>query len=333
MKRRTARITAVGSYLPEKVLSNFDLEKMMETNDAWIRSRTGIIERRIVGEGEASSYMATQACRQIIDKRGLDPAEIDCIIVGTVTPDMLFPATACLVQNNLGATNAWGYDLSAACSGVLFALDNGVRMVESGRYQKILVIGVDTMSSVMDYKDRTTSILFGDGAGAVLLEPCEDGSEGIIDSVLRCDGSGGDFLYMTAGGSLHPASAETVARDEHYLRQDGKVVFKQAVKWMADVSAEVMERNGLSGEDIKLFIPHQANKRIIDACAQRLGLSDDQVLVNIEYYANTTAGTIPLGMADAVRDNRLARGDNLIITAFGAGYTWGAVYIKWSEVN
>ncbi len=332
MKRRTARITAVGSYLPKKLLTNFDLEEIMETNDAWIRSRTGIIERHIIAEGEASSHMATHACREILDKRGLDPAEIDCIIVGTVTPDMLFPATACLVQNNLGATNAWGYDLSAACSGFLFALDNGVRMVESGRYEKILVIGVDAMSTVMDYKDRTTSILFGDGAGAVLLEPCEDGDEGIIDSVLRSDGSGGKFLYMTAGGSLHPATAETVANDEHYLRQDGRIVFKQAVKWMAGVSAEVMERNGLTSDDIKLLIPHQANKRIIDACALRLGLSEEQVLVNIDHCANTTAGTIPIGIADAVRDNRLERGDNLILTAFGAGYTWGAMYIKWSEV-
>ncbi len=331
-KHRTARISAVGSYLPEKLLTNSDLERMMETSDEWIRSRTGIIERHIVAEGETSSDMATRAAQEIMTKRGLDPAQIDCIIVATVTPDMLFPATACLVQNNLGASRAWGFDLMAACSGFLYALDIGARMVESGQYQCILVIGVDAMSTIMDYEDRTTSILFGDGAGAVLLEPCEDGSEGVMDSVLRCDGAGGEFLYMRGGGSLHPASAETVANREHFLRQDGRVVYKQAIKWMADVSAEVAQRNGLSGSDIKLFIPHQANKRIVDACAQRLGLTDEQVLINIEHYGNTTAGTIPLGMADAVRDGRIGPGDNMIIAAFGAGFTWGGMYIKWGQV-
>lgn len=331
-KHRTARISAVGSYLPEKLLTNSDLEQMMETSDEWIRSRTGIIERHIVADGEASSDMATRAAQQILASRGLDPAEIDCIIVATVTPDMLFPATACLVQRNLGASRAWGFDLMAACSGFLYALDTGARLVESGKYRYILVIGVDAMSTIMDYQDRTTSILFGDGAGAVLLEPCEDGSEGVIDSILRCDGSGGEFLYMKAGGSLHPASAETVANREHFLRQDGRAVFKPAVKYMADVSSEVAQRNGLSGPDIKLFIPHQANKRIVDACAQRMGLTKEQVLMNIEHYGNTTAATIPLGIADAVRDGRLAPGDNVIISAFGAGFTWGSMYIKWSEV-
>ncbi len=332
-KHRTARISAVGSYLPEKLLTNSDLEQMMETSDEWIRSRTGIIERHIVADGEASSDMATRAAQEIMAKRGLDPAEIDCIIVATVTPDMLFPATACLVQRNLGAGRAWGFDLSAACSGFLYALDTGARLVESGKYQCILVIGVDAMSTIMDYQDRTTSILFGDGAGAVLLEPCEDGSEGVIDSILRCDGSGGQFLYMKAGGSLHPASAETVANREHFLRQDGRAVFKPAVKYMADVSSEVAQRNGLSGPDIKLFIPHQANKRIVDACAQRMGLTKEQVLMNIDHYGNTTAATIPLGIADAVRDGKLAPGDNVIIAAFGAGFTWGGMYIKWSQVH
>ncbi len=331
-KHRTARISAVGSYLPEKLLTNSDLEQIMETSDEWIRSRTGIIERHIVADGEASSAMATRAVQEILAKRDLDPAEIDCIIVATVTPDMIFPATACLVQNNIGATRAWGFDLSAACSGFLYALDTGARLVESGQYQYVLVIGVDTMSAIMDYEDRTTAILFGDGAGAVLLEPCEDGSEGVIDSILRCDGSGSEFLYIKAGGSLHPASAETVANREHFLRQDGRAVFKQAVKWMADVSSEVAQRNGLSGQDIKLFIPHQANKRIVDACAQRMGLSEEQLLVNIDRYGNTTAATIPLGMADAVRDGKLAPGDNVIIAAFGAGFTWGGMYIKWSQV-
>ncbi len=331
-KHRTARISAVGSYLPEKLLTNSDLEQIMETSDEWIRSRTGIIERHIVADGEASSAMATRAVQEILAKRDLDPAEIDCIIVATVTPDMIFPATACLVQNNIGATRAWGFDLSAACSGFLYALDTGARLVESGQYQYVLVIGVDTMSAIMDYEDRTTAILFGDGAGAVLLEPCEDGSEGVIDSILRCDGSGSEFLYIKAGGSLHPASAETVANREHFLRQDGRAVFKQAVKWMADVSSEVAQRNGLSGQDIKLFIPHQANKRIVDACAQRMGLTEEQLLVNIDRYGNTTAATIPLGMADAVRDGKLAPGDNVIIAAFGAGFTWGGMYIKWSQV-
>ncbi|MCH7528029.1 MAG: ketoacyl-ACP synthase III [Candidatus Marinimicrobia bacterium] len=331
--RRTARISAVGSYLPEKLLTNADLEQMMETSDEWIRSRTGIIERHIVAEGETSSDMATQAAKQIMANRDLDPDEIDCIIVATVTPDMLFPATACLVQRNLGAGRAWGFDLMAACSGFLYALDIGARMVESGQYKYILIIGVDAMSTIMDYEDRTTSILFGDGAGAVLLEPCEDGSEGVIDSVMRSDGSGGQYLYMKAGGSLHPASAETVANREHFLRQDGRVVYKQAIKWMADVSSEVAKRNGLSGQDIKLFIPHQANKRIVDACAKRLGLTEEQVLVNIDRYGNTTAATIPLGMADAVRDGRLVQGDKVIIAAFGAGFTWGAMYIKWSQVH
>lgn len=329
---RTAKITAVGKYLPEKVLTNQDLEKMMETSDEWIRSRTGIIERHIVGDGEVTSHMATRAAQEILRKRQIDPDEIDCIIVGTITPDMLFPATAALVQNNLGATNAWGFDLSAACSGFLYALDVGARLIESGQYNKILVIGADTMSSIMDYTDRTTSILFGDGAGAVLLEPCEDRSAGIMDSLLRTDGSGGDFLYMRAGGSLHPASKETVANKEHFLRQDGRAVYKFAIKWMADISSEVAERNGLKGKDIRLFIPHQANKRIIDATAERLGLTKDQVLSNIDLYANTTAATIPLGIADAVEQNRLAPGDNVILAAFGAGFTWGAMYIKWGDV-
>ncbi|MCK4579589.1 MAG: ketoacyl-ACP synthase III, partial [Candidatus Marinimicrobia bacterium] len=249
-----------------------------------------------------------------------------------VTPDMVFPATACLVQNNLGATKAWGYDLSAACSGFLYALDSAVRFIESGRYNYVVVVGVDTMSAILDYEDRATAILFGDGAGAVLVEASENGSIGVLDSELRCDGSGGGFLYMEAGGSLRPASQDTLDQRMHYIRQDGRPVFKQAVKWMAEVSCEVAERNGLSSDDINLFIPHQANKRIIDACAERIGLAPEQVLINIDRYANTTAATIPLGMADAVEQKLLKPGDNLIISAFGAGYTWGAMYIKWDDV-
>jgi 3-oxoacyl-[acyl-carrier-protein] synthase-3 len=329
---RTAKITAVSKYLPDRILDNFALEKMVETNNEWILSRTGISERHLVGDGEATSHMATKAALEILDKRQLNPAEIDCIIVATVTPDMLFPATACLVQNNIGAGNAWGFDLSAACSGFLFALDTGARMIESGQYSKVLVIGADTMSAIIDYTDRATCILFGDGAGAVLLEPCEDGSEGILDSILRCDGNGAEYLYMEGGGSLNPATRETVDRKMHYIQQDGRIVFKYAVKWMADISAEIAERNGLANNDIKLFIPHQANKRIIDASAERLGLAEDQVLSNIDRYANTTAATIPLGMADAVDEGRLLQGDNVILSAFGAGFTWGGMYIRWSEV-
>ena len=329
---KTAKITAVGKYLPEKILTNFDLEKMMDTTDEWIRTRTGIIERHIVAEGEATSHMATKAAEEVLRKRQIGADEIDCIIIATMTPDMIFPSTAALVQHQLGASKAWGFDLSAACSGFLFALDTGARMIQSGQYQKLLVVGADTMSSILDYTDRSTSILFGDGAGAVLLEPCEDGREGIIDSILRTDGIGSDSLYMEAGGSLHPASAETVANKQHYLRQDGRSVFKYAVKWMAEVSAELAARNGLKSKDIQLFIPHQANKRIIDASAERLGLSEDQVLSNIDRYANTTAATIPLGMADAIDQKRLKPGDNVLLAAFGAGFTWGAMYIRWGEV-
>jgi len=282
--------------------------------------------------GEVTSHMATKAAQEILSKRRIDPGEIDCIIVATVTPDMFFPATACLVQNNLGASRAWGFDLSAACSGFLFALDAGARMIESGQYQKILVIGADTMSSIIDYTDRATCVLFGDGAGAVLLEPCEDGREGILDSILRCDGSGAEYLYMKGGGSLCPPTAESVASKKHYLFQDGRAVYKYAIKLMADISAEVAERNGLTNKDIRLYIPHQANKRIVDASAQRLGLNEDQVLSNIERCANTTAATIPLGMADAVQEGRLKPGDNVILAAFGAGFTWGGMYLRWSEV-
>jgi len=330
--RRTAKITAGGKYLPEKVITNFDFEKLLDTTDEWIRTRTGIRERRQVSDGEATSHMATEAARDLLRKREIDPGEIDCIIVATITPDMFFPATACLVQNNLGASRAWGFDLSAACSGFLFALDAGARMIESGQHSIVLIIGADTMSSIMDYTDRVTCILFGDGAGAVLLEPCEAGNEGILDSILRCDGSGAEYLCMEGGGSRYPSTAETVAGKKHYLYQDGRAVYKYAVKLMADVSAEVAQRNGLTSKDIQLFIPHQANQRIVEASAERLGLTEDQVLSNIDHYANTTAATIPLGMADAIEQGRLKPGDNVILAAFGAGFTWGGIYIRWSEV-
>ncbi len=329
--RRTAKITAVGKYLPEKILTNFDMEKLVDTNDEWIRSRTGISERRQAAPGESSSVMATKACEEIIEKRKIDPKEIDCIIVATITPDSALPATACLVQNNLGAVNAFGYDLSAACSGFLYALDNAARMIESGHYNKVLVVGVEAMSTILDYTDRTTCILFGDGAGAVLLEADEEGKYGLMDSVLRCDGSGGEFLKIDAGGSKMPTTEETVRNRMHFVKQDGKNVFKSAVKWMADVSAEVAKRNNLHNNDIDLFIPHQANQRIVDATARRLGIDNSKVLSNIEKYANTTGATIPLGIHDAVRDGRLKAGDNVILAAFGAGFTWGAMYLRWAE--
>lgn len=329
--RRTATITAVGKYLPEKVVTNADLEESLDTTDEWIRSRTGIHQRHMVSNGETTSDMTVAAIRDLMEKYPLDVDKIDCIIVGTVTPDMLFPSTAAIVQQKLGASNAWGFDLSAACSGFLFGLDTGTRFIESGRYEKVLVVGADAMSAVIDPTDRSTAILFGDGAGVVLLEPCEDGSEGIMDSLLRIDGSGGDYLYMIGGGSRQPATAESVAKGDHFLRQDGRAVYKAAVKGMADISAAIAQRNGLKAENIRLFIPHQANQRIIDASAERLGLAAEQVLSNVAMYANTTAGTIPLGICDAVEDNLLQPGDNVLLAAFGAGFTWGGIYIKWGH--
>ncbi len=326
-KLRKANITAVGKYLPKNILTNADLEKMVDTNDEWIQSRTGIQERRIVDKGEASVEMSVNAIQQILDSRNLDPTEIDAIIVGTVTPDMLFPSCAALIQHRIGATNAWGYDLSAACSGFIFALQSGSALIESGQCVKVLIVGVDTMSSIIDYEDRNTCILFGDGAGAVLLEPSE--KYGVIDGIMRTDGGGGEFLKIPGGGSLHRTSHETVDKKMHYIQQDGKTVYKFAVKGMADVSYELASRNNLSNDDIDLFIPHQANKRIIDAAAKRLGIPNEKVLININKYANTTAGTIPIGIVEAVETNRLKKGDNLILASFGAGFTWGATYIKW----
>tara|TARA_B110000196_G_scaffold80344_1_gene69116 strand:- start:96 stop:1097 length:1002 start_codon:yes stop_codon:yes gene_type:complete len=326
-KLRKANITAVGKYLPKNILSNADLEEMVDTNDEWIRTRTGIQERRIVDKGQASVEMSINAIQQILDSRDLDPTEIDAIIVGTVTPDMLFPSCAALIQHQIGATNAWGYDLSAACSGFIFALQSGSALIESGQCEKVIIVGVDTMSSILDYEDRNTCILFGDGAGAVLLEPSEE--YGIIDGIMRVDGGGGEFLKIPGGGSLHRTNHETVDKKMHYIQQDGRTVYKFAVKGMADVSYEVASRNNLTNDDIDLFIPHQANKRIIDAAAKRLGLPDEKVLINIDKYANTTAATIPIGIVEAVETKRLKKGDNLILASFGAGFTWGATYIKW----
>jgi 3-oxoacyl-[acyl-carrier-protein] synthase-3 len=323
-----AAITAVGGYVPPDKLTNQDLEKMVETNDEWIRTRTGITERRILKEpGKATSDMIVPAVQELCKKRGIDPAEIDCLIVGTVTPDMVFPSTANLVCHKLGATNAWGYDLSAACSGFLFALEQGATLIESGRYKKVVVCGADKMSAIVDYTDRATCIIFGDGAGAVLLEPTAE-QLGVMDSILRTDGSGGQYLHMKAGGSLKPASAETVANREHYAYQEGQAVFKFAVKGMADASAELMERNKLKAEDISWLVPHQANLRIIDATANRMGLGTDKVMINIERFGNTTAATIPLCLWEW--EKKLIKGDNIILAAFGGGFTWGAIWVKWA---
>ena len=322
-----ANITATGKYLPKEVLTNHDMAKLVETSDEWIQTRTGIRERRKVQKGEATVDMSTNAVRDLMERYDLDAKEIDAIIVATVTPDMILPCSAALVQKNINAVNAWGYDLSAACSGFLFGLESGAALIVSGRCEKVIVIGADTMSSILNYEDRNTCILFGDGAGAVLLEPSEE--FGIIDSELRIDGTGGEFLRVDGGGSLHPASHETVSNKLHYVRQDGKTVYKFAVRGMADISYEVAERNNLKGDDISLFIPHQANKRIIDAAAKRLGLKESQVMINIDTYANTTSGTIPICIAEVSETNRLNIGDNVIISTFGAGFSWGAMYLKW----
>lgn len=328
MSKIKAAITAVGGYVPEYRLTNKELETMVETNDEWIKTRTGISERRILkGEGKASSDLATPAVEEIIKKKNLDPLEIDCIIVGTVTPDMSFPSTANIVAHNVGAKNAWGFDLSAACSGFLFSLETGAKFIESGTYKKVIVVGADKMSAIVDYTDRTTCIIFGDGAGAVLLEPSTD-ETGILDSILKSDGGGKDFLHMKAGGSLEPASHETVTAKKHFIFQEGKTVFKHAVAGMADVSAEIMERNKLAADDVAWLVPHQANMRIIDATANRMGLSKDKVMINIQKYGNTTAATIPLCLWEW--ENQLKKGDNIILAAFGGGFTWGATWVKWS---
>ena len=322
-----ANITATGKYLPKEVLTNHDMAKLVETSDEWIQTRTGIRERRKVQKGEATVDMSTNAVRDLMERYDLDAKEIDAIIVATVTPDMILPCSAALVQKNINAVNAWGYDLSAACSGFLFGLESGAALIVSGRCEKVIVIGADTMSSILNYEDRNTCILFGDGAGAVLLEPSEE--FGIIDSELRIDGTGGEFLRVDGGGSLHPASYETVSNKLHYVRQDGKTVYKFAVRGMADISYEVAERNNLKGDDISLFIPHQANKRIIDAAAKRLGLKESQIMINIDTYANTTSATIPICIAEVSEKNMLNIGDNVIISTFGAGFSWGAMYLKW----
>ncbi len=322
-----ANITGTGSYLPKNILTNDDMERLVDTNDEWIQSRTGIRERRIVQPGEASAEMSTHAVNNLMENYKLTADEIDALIVATITPDMMFPSTAAIVQKNINAKNAWGYDLSAACSGFLFALQSGGALISSGQCKKVIVIGVDTMSSILDFTDRNTCILFGDGAGAVLLEPSKE--YGIIDTELRIDGRGGKFLHMPAGGSLQPATVDTVNNKMHYVHQDGKTVFKKAVLEMVNISRQVAKRNNLSSEDIDLFIPHQANKRIIDAVANKLGLKNTQIMLNIDRYANTTSATLPICISEVADNKLLEEGDNILLSTFGAGFSWGAMYIKW----
>tara|TARA_B100000579_G_scaffold437326_1_gene466204 strand:- start:4288 stop:5277 length:990 start_codon:yes stop_codon:yes gene_type:complete len=326
--KKHIKISAVAGWVPNDILTNYDLSKIVNTSDEWITTRTGIKERRILKDPKlATSDMAAGAIDKLLSKTGLNPTEIDLIICATVTPDMLFPSTACLIADKIGASSAFGFDLSAACSGFLFALDCGAKYIESGMYSKVVVVGADKMSSIIDYSDRQTCVLFGDGAGAVLLEPSSQ--PGIIDSVLKIDGSGGDYLKMIAGGSLNPASLETVKQKQHYAYQDGKTVFKFAVTKMADVSEHIMQRNNLSGDDVDWLVPHQANLRIIDATAKRMQIEPSKVMINIQKYGNTTAATIPLCLADW--EQKLKSGDNLILASFGGGFTWGAVYLIWRK--
>lgn len=332
MVKRRATITAVGHYAPPKVLTNTELEKMVDTNDEWIRTRTGISERRILEQG-ATSDLGVGAIQNMLTHRKIEATEIEIIIVATVTPDMFFPSTACVIQDKIGASNAWGFDLSGACSGFLYALVTGAQFIETGAASKVLVVGADRMSSITDYTDRNTCILFGDGGGAVLLEPSDDPEYGLIDHRMYCDGSGGAYLHMKGGGSLNPSSHESVDRRMHYVFQDGKAVFKVAVKGMADVSAEIMQRNNLKGDDVAWLVPHQANLRIIDATADRMGLAHEKVMINIDRYGNTTAATIPLCLSEWWLDGKLRKGQNIVLASFGAGYTWGAVLIKWSIEN
>ena len=327
--RIAAKITGVAGYVPPKVLTNADLEKMVDTNDEWIRTRTGIRERHIAGNGTATSDLATEAAKLLLAQTHTDPTEIDLIIVASVTPDMFFPATACLVQDRLGAKRAWGFDLSAACSGFAYGLTVGAQFVGSGAHKKVIVIGADVMSSILDYKDRATCVLFGDGAGAVLLEPARDG-EGILDFSHDVDGSGGQYLYMPGGGSLHPSSRETLEKNMHVVHQEGSQVFKYAVRRMAELTACLLERNGFTSDDLALVVPHQANLRIIRAMQQRLGVDDSKVMVNIDKYGNTTGGTIPLGLRDAMEQGRLRKGDLVLLAAVGAGYTTGGVLLRWA---
>jgi len=326
MKTRAA-ITAVNGYVPDYILTNQELEQMVDTTNDWIVERTGILERRILKGEKGITDMAEQAVNGLLKKRGISAEEIDLLICATVTPDMVFPASANIITDKIGAKNAWGFDLEAACSGFIYALTVGAQFIETGCYKKVVVVGADKMSSIIDYQDRNTCIIFGDGCGAVLLEPDQNGF-GILDFVLKADGSGRAFLHMKAGGSVKPASIDTVLNKEHYVYQEGKTVFKFAVTQMAEVSVEIMERNNLSAEEVAFLVPHQANKRIIDATAQRMGIGEEKIMINVNKYGNTTAGTIPLCLWEW--ESKLKKGDNLILATFGGGFTWGAIYVKWA---
>jgi 3-oxoacyl-[acyl-carrier-protein] synthase-3 len=326
---RRCKITALGTYVPPQVLTNQDLEKMVDTNDQWIMERTGIRERHVLAKGLGTSDMCVEAAKKCLAQRGIEAAEIEAIVVGTVTPDMMFPATACLVQDKLGAKGAWGFDVSAGCSGFVFALQAGVKLVESGAHKKVLVCGADANTRMTDYTDRTTCVLFGDGGGAVLLEPCEEGEIGFIDYVHEVDGSGGVALNLPGGGSLNPSTHETVDKKMHYIHQDGPAVYKFAVRKMAEATTKVLERNGVTGADLGCFIPHQANKRIITSTADRLGMDPERVIINIEKYGNTSAGTIPLAMETAVEEGKMKKGDLVLIASVGAGFSVGAALLRW----
>ena len=328
MKKKLAAITGIAGYVPDYILTNKELETIVDTNDEWITTRTGIKERRILKEeGKGSSFLGVKAVEDLLNKTNVLAKDVDLIICATATPDMIFPSTACIIADKVGAINAFAYDLMAACSGFLYALSTASKFIETGTYKNIIVIGADKMSSIIDYKDRATCIIFGDGAGAVMLQPSAEGL-GIQDAILKSDGSGSEFLHLKAGGSVKPASYETIDAREHYVFQDGQPVFKAAVKSMADVSEEIMQRNNLSSQDVAWLVPHQANKRIIDATAKRMGVGNEKVMLNIEKYGNTTNGTIPLCLWEW--ENKLNKGDNLILSAFGGGFTWGSIYLKWA---
>ena len=328
--RARAKISALGTYVPPRLLTNEDLEKMVDTNHDWIMERTGIRQRHIAEKGVATSDLSVEAAKKALSERGLKPTDLEAILVATVTPDMLFPSTACLVQHKLGAKGAWGFDLSAACSAFVYALQVGSQFIATGAHKKVMVIGADVMSSIIDYTDRATCVIFGDGAGAVILEPAENDSVGMIDFIHEVDGSGGCSLYMPGGGSLHPATHETVDKKMHYVHQDGQAVFKFAVRKQAEICEKILQRNGLKGSDIDAFIPHQANRRIITATADRLGLKSESVIINIDRYGNTTAGTVPLAMDTARQEGRLKKGDLVLLASVGAGFTVGATLLRWA---
>lgn len=325
-----AYISAVAHWMPEKVITNDYFAKYLDTSDEWIKTRTGISERRFLEDGQPTSYAGVKALEKLLEKRGIGPDEIDLLIVATVTPDMIYPSTACVIQNKIGAKNCWGYDILAACSGFIFALTTGAQFIESGLHKKVVILGAEKMSAIVDMNDRNTCVLFGDGAAAVLLEPTEDRSYGVLDSILRIDGEGGKYLYQPAGGSLHPASLETVQKKMHYVHQDGRAVFIAAVKGMADVSVEIMQRNNLQADEVAYLVPHQANLRIIQACAERMGLGMDKVMVNIHKYGNTTSATIPSCLSEYYEEGKIKKGDYLVLSSFGAGYTWGSVLLRWA---